>query len=92
MLRRRCVILGNGAAGAENQCIGLAERLGLPYDLVRLDPSFPILRWLPAVVHVTLGRAAAHVTTLLGYDRKHVNTRILAGEHPGIIIGCAADI
>ena len=53
------------------------------------------------ILHVTLGRAAAHVTTLLGtpcggdrgdpffgYDTKQVNTRILAGGHPDIVIGC----
>ena len=90
MLRRRCLILGNGAAGAENQSIGLAERLAVPYDIVRLDPSSLIVRRLPAAIHVGLGRILSYLglcDPFFGYDRASVN-RVLAVGHPDLVIGC----
>ncbi|CAM8952549.1 unnamed protein product [Rhodiola kirilowii] len=54
---KRAVVIGNGVAGAENQCIGLARALGLSdrYTLYRVRrPTGGVnkyLRWLPVPVH-----------------------------------------
>uniref|UniRef100_A0A7N0TGU4 Uncharacterized protein n=1 Tax=Kalanchoe fedtschenkoi TaxID=63787 RepID=A0A7N0TGU4_KALFE len=54
---KRAVVIGNGAAGAENQCVGLVRALGLSdrYTLYRVRrPAGGInkyLRWLPIAVH-----------------------------------------
>jgi mitochondrial fission protein ELM1 len=42
-----CWVLTDGKAGTENQCIGLAEALGLTPQLKRLHPRAP-WRWPPA--------------------------------------------
>ncbi|MDP6707568.1 MAG: mitochondrial fission ELM1 family protein [Alphaproteobacteria bacterium] len=42
----RCWALSPGHAGMENQCLGLAERLGLPTRRLRLYPRAP-WTWLP---------------------------------------------
>jgi len=36
----------DGTAGMENQCVGLAERIGLPFAIKRIRPRVP-WRWLP---------------------------------------------
>jgi len=36
-----CWILSDGKAGMENQCLGLAERLGLKPEIKRIVPRFP---------------------------------------------------
>ncbi|CAN1134022.1 Mitochondrial fission protein ELM1 [Linum perenne] len=54
---RRAVVIGNGFAGAENQCIGLVRALGLfsRHSLYRVRrPTGGInswLQWLPVSVH-----------------------------------------
>ena len=42
----RCWALSEGHAGMENQCIALAERVGLPYRIMRVHPRAP-WTWLP---------------------------------------------
>ncbi|XP_027066165.2 mitochondrial fission protein ELM1 [Coffea eugenioides] len=55
---RRAVIIGNGIAGAENQCLGLVRALGLSHTLYRVTrPRGGIndwLRWLPVSLHKNL--------------------------------------
>ncbi|KAL9678692.1 hypothetical protein QQ045_016541 [Rhodiola kirilowii] len=54
---KRAVVIGNGVAGAENQCIGLVRALRLSdrYTLYRVRrPTGGVnkyLRWLPVPVH-----------------------------------------
>ncbi|KAK3032137.1 hypothetical protein RJ639_035947 [Escallonia herrerae] len=54
---RRAVVIGNGFAGAENQCIGLVRALGLSHRLSLYRVTRPRgginewLRWLPVYVH-----------------------------------------
>lgn len=43
----RCWALSEGHAGMENQCVGLAERIGLPFRTLRIRPR-PPWTWLPA--------------------------------------------
>ncbi|KAH6837220.1 fission ELM1-like protein [Perilla frutescens var. hirtella] len=58
---KRAIVIGNGVAGAENQCIGLLRALSLSdkYTLYRVSrPRGGInekLRWLPVNVHKKLG-------------------------------------
>jgi mitochondrial fission protein ELM1 len=40
-------VVSDGKTGTENQCLGLAEALGLPFTVKRLTPRGP-WRWLPA--------------------------------------------
>ncbi|CAA0842970.1 Mitochondrial fission protein ELM1 [Striga hermonthica] len=60
---RRAVIIGNGFAGAENQCIGLVRALGLSNNYSRYRVSRPRggmnerLHWLPVSVHKRLDHA-----------------------------------
>ncbi|XP_057784760.1 mitochondrial fission protein ELM1-like [Salvia miltiorrhiza] len=60
---RRAIVIGNGVAGAQNQCIGLLRALGLSdrYTLFRVSrPRGGInekLRWLPVNVHKRLDGA-----------------------------------
>ena len=44
-----CWVLSDGKAGTENQCLGLAEALGLAPEVKRLEPR-PPWRWPPASV------------------------------------------
>lgn len=46
MAEKICWVLSNGRAGTENQCVGLAEAVGLPYVIkqVRVRPPW---KWLP---------------------------------------------
>jgi len=46
MTKKICWILTEGMAGTENQCLGLAEALGLDPEIKRLRPRWP-WRWLP---------------------------------------------
>ncbi|GER43412.1 hypothetical protein STAS_20259 [Striga asiatica] len=60
---RRAVIIGNGFAGAENQCIGLVRALGLSNNYILYRVSRPRgginerLHWLPVSVHKRLDHA-----------------------------------
>lgn len=47
MTKKSCWILTEGMAGTENQCLGLAETLGLKAEIKRIHPRAP-WRWLPA--------------------------------------------
>lgn len=65
---RRAVIIGNGAAGAEHQCIGLVRALGLSntYALHRVSrpkggPINVYLRWLPVPIHKQLDCLLRHI-------------------------------
>ncbi len=42
-----CWVLTPGHAGMENQAVGLAERIGLPFEIKRVKPRRPWI-WLPA--------------------------------------------
>ncbi|KAK3281884.1 hypothetical protein CYMTET_10345 [Cymbomonas tetramitiformis] len=73
MLRvSRAIVLGNGAAGAESQCVGLVRALGFgdQYHLQRVDwsPSSLIaatLRRLPAFAHVEAIKLGSRLEWLL---------------------------
>ncbi|GAQ85382.1 elongated mitochondria 1 [Klebsormidium nitens] len=65
---RRAVIIGNGAAGAEKQCVGLVRALGLPERSCLLqrvnrprDGLHHYLRWLPLAWHNNLHRTLAYL-------------------------------
>ena len=45
--QRSCWVLTPGHAGMENQAVGLAERIGLPFETKRVKPRRPWI-WLPA--------------------------------------------
>ncbi|KAL6514339.1 hypothetical protein OROHE_019081 [Orobanche hederae] len=65
---RRAIVIGNGFAGAENQCIGLVRALGLSnnYSLYRVRrPRGGInekLHWLPLSVHRQLDCAVQWIS------------------------------
>ncbi|KAK6152282.1 hypothetical protein DH2020_014917 [Rehmannia glutinosa] len=65
---RRAIIIGNGFAGAENQCIGLVRALGFSnkYTLYRVNrPRGGInekLHWLPVSVHKQLQGAVQWIS------------------------------
>ncbi|XP_024543424.1 mitochondrial fission protein ELM1 [Selaginella moellendorffii] len=64
---RRAVIIGNGAAGAEHQSIGLVRALGLAssYTIYRVDrPKGEFnrwLRWLPLGIHKKIDCLVRHL-------------------------------
>ncbi|CAK9221605.1 unnamed protein product [Sphagnum troendelagicum] len=64
---RRAVIIGNGAAGAENQCIGVVRALGLSGNCTIHHVRRPKgglnfwLRWLPVPVHKKVDYLLQHV-------------------------------
>ncbi|KAH9568379.1 hypothetical protein CY35_03G073800 [Sphagnum magellanicum] len=64
---RRAVIIGNGAAGAENQCIGVVRALGLSGNCTIHHVRRPKgglnfwLRWLPVPVHKKVNYLLQHV-------------------------------
>eukprot|EP00252_Welwitschia_mirabilis_P002203 TRINITY_DN12103_c0_g1_i2.p1 TRINITY_DN12103_c0_g1~~TRINITY_DN12103_c0_g1_i2.p1 ORF type:complete len:425 (-),score=67.16 TRINITY_DN12103_c0_g1_i2:103-1377(-) len=66
---RRALIIGNGAPGAENQCIGLIRALGLAhrhslYRVTRPRGGYnEWLRWLPVSLHKRLDYLIRHVFT-----------------------------
>lgn len=43
---RQCWVLSDGRVGNENQCLGLADAVGLPVTVKRVHPRAP-WRWLP---------------------------------------------
>lgn len=45
----QCWILSDGRKGMENQCVGLAQAVGLPYEIKHLHPNAP-WKWLPEKV------------------------------------------
>ncbi len=50
---QRCWVISDGRAGVENQALGLAEAIGLPITLKRVNPR-PPWRWLPAAAYPAL--------------------------------------
>lgn len=70
---RRAVIIGNGAPGAENQCIGLVRALGLAnnYSLYRVNrPRGGYnrwLSWLPVMLHKKIDSIIKHIQSDLRY-------------------------
>jgi len=52
-----CWVLSDGKAGTENQCLGLAEALALPYVVHRLQRR-PATDWLPAPFWAATGTLA----------------------------------
>lgn len=65
MTDRICWVLSNGRTGTENQCVGLAEAVGLPFVVkqVRVRPPW---RWLPPRLWVRALRALAPDSDPLG--------------------------
>ncbi|KAK6944069.1 Mitochondrial fission protein ELM1-like [Dillenia turbinata] len=80
---RRAVVIGNGFAGAENQCIGLIRTLGLAnlYSLHRVTrPRGGFnewLRWLPVSVHKKLDYV---VKQICGNSRFQVTFKVKRPE------------
>ncbi len=54
---KTCWVVSDGRAGIENQALGLAEAVGLPITLKRVDPR-PPWRWLPAAAWPAVVRGA----------------------------------
>jgi len=52
-----CWVLSDGKAGTENQCLGLAEALGVPFEVHRMRRR-PMTDWLPAGFWATTGTLA----------------------------------
>jgi mitochondrial fission protein ELM1 len=70
-----CWVLTEGAAGMENQALGLAERVGLPITVKRAKLRFP-WRWLAPRLPVSpFGRAQA-------------DSSAMAPPWPRLVIGC----
>ncbi|MDA0654350.1 MAG: ELM1/GtrOC1 family putative glycosyltransferase, partial [Proteobacteria bacterium] len=44
-----CWVVSDGKPGMENQCLGLAEAVGLPITIRRIRPRAP-WRWLPPLL------------------------------------------
>ncbi|XP_047332321.1 mitochondrial fission protein ELM1-like [Impatiens glandulifera] len=69
---KRTIIISNGAAGAENQCLGLVRALGLSHQQTIYHVTRPTgginkwLRWLPVSVH----RRLNDITNLTYSDLK----------------------
>lgn len=60
---KQCWVLSDGRPGVENQALGLAEAVGMPISLKRINPRAP-WRWLPAAtcpVMTQKGRALSHI-------------------------------
>lgn len=55
MLRQgwRTLVLGNGLAGTETQCLGIAEHLPFPYWVARVPPQ-PLYAQLPTTLQLSL--------------------------------------
>lgn len=73
--QRRIWLLTQGAVGLQNQAIGLAEHIGWPYELKRVNLTKP-WRWLP-------GHWVPHAHTRLD-DRSDT----LAAPWPDMVISC----
>ncbi|KAI5674389.1 hypothetical protein M9H77_14753 [Catharanthus roseus] len=83
---RRAVVIGNGVAGAENQCIGLIRALGLfnRHTLYRVSrPTGGIhesLRWLPVSFHKKLQHL---INGIDGDSRFNVTGRTIPANYEG---------
>lgn len=72
-------ILTDGRKGMENQCLGIAEAVGLPYVVKRIDPRAP-WKWLPESV---AGRPWPFAMKGLGKDSDR-----LEPPWPRLLIAC----
>ncbi len=75
----QCWVLSDGRKGTENQCLGLAEAVGLPITMKRVHPKAP-WRWLPEAV---FGRPWPMAMRGLGSDSDP-----LSPEWPRLLIAC----
>jgi hypothetical protein len=73
--QRRIWLLTQGAVGLQNQAIGLAEHIGWPYELKRVNLTKP-WRWLP-------GHWVPRAHTRLTGDSDH-----LTAPWPDLVISC----
>ncbi|MDA3878289.1 MAG: mitochondrial fission ELM1 family protein [Halothiobacillus sp.] len=73
--QRRIWLLTQGAVGLQNQAIGLAEHIGWPYELKRVNLTKP-WRWLP-------GHWVPRAHTRLTRDSDH-----LTAPWPDLVISC----
>lgn len=73
--QRRIWLLTQGAVGLQNQAIGLAEHIGWPYELKRVNLTKP-WRWLP-------GHWVPQAHTRLTGDSDH-----LTAPWPDLVISC----
>lgn len=70
---RRAVIIGNGAPGAEHQCIGLINALGFSDNFSFFRVNRPKggynrwLRWLPVIIHKKIDSIIKHIQSDLRY-------------------------
>ncbi|KAL2620463.1 hypothetical protein R1flu_000668 [Riccia fluitans] len=82
---RRAIIIGNGGAGAEHQCIGLVRALGLGNNFTLHRVTRPKggynywLRWLPVPVHQNLDAVLKHIWS----DWRRVSLSYLVKGHEG---------
>jgi mitochondrial fission protein ELM1 len=56
-----CWVLSDGKAGTENQCLGLADAVGLPYEVRRLTRG--ALSWVPAGIWAHAGTLALRLAS-----------------------------
>ncbi|XP_010543810.1 PREDICTED: mitochondrial fission protein ELM1 isoform X2 [Tarenaya hassleriana] len=88
---RRALVVGNGCAGAENQCIGLVRALGLAdrYILYRVTrPRGGInrwLQWLPISLHKRLDCVIGKIRA--GFANKAKDTIVYADGRSGGMLG-----
>ncbi|KAI4364055.1 hypothetical protein MLD38_020197 [Melastoma candidum] len=80
---RRAVVIGNGFAGAESQCIGLVRALGLAdrHTICRvMRPRGGVnewLHWLPVSLHIKLNRAMRKLWGDAGYFMTVSGSRVV---------------
>lgn len=87
---RRAVVIGNGVAGAENQCIGLVRALGLSHRLTIYRVTRPReginkwLHWFPVSVHKKLDYVLKVICGILRFSSiKATRVVALPGEEKG---------
>ena len=94
----RCILLGDGTAGAEKQCLALAKRLRVPsYEMLRL-PLLPAFRYLSPRSHIQLSallNTFVKTTPWLGYSHAAVENALSARKtssrkqiFPDLVIAC----
>eukprot|EP00743_Colponemidia_sp_Colp-15_P002632 GILK01002851.1.p1 GENE.GILK01002851.1~~GILK01002851.1.p1 ORF type:complete len:386 (-),score=12.83 GILK01002851.1:31-1188(-) len=84
------LVLGNGAAGAENQALGLADALQLPSRFVRCPVPAPWSK-LPAYLHSGLVHTLPASMSLTGLNAC-ANPDIFKAPFPDIVIGCGRTV
>eukprot|EP00742_Colponemidia_sp_Colp-10_P003642 GILJ01003876.1.p1 GENE.GILJ01003876.1~~GILJ01003876.1.p1 ORF type:complete len:394 (+),score=24.06 GILJ01003876.1:119-1300(+) len=84
------LVLGNGAAGAENQALGLADALQLPSRFVRCPVPSPWSK-LPAYLHSSLVQSLPARMSLVGLNAGE-NPDIFKAPFPDLVIGCGRTV